>query len=99
VGAPFPVPAFVAMLASLEMGSQAHFTEHVFHSHVLPHDPVGFTHCMLFPEGILHVVLLDSLDILPSVRVCVTKKKNVCHHERSCDQRSLSHTIVLHTHH
>ena len=75
VGAPFPVPPFVAMLASLEMGSQAHFTGHVFHSHVLPHDPVGFTHCMPFPEGILHVVLLDSLDILPSVRVCVTKKK------------------------
>ena len=99
MGAPFPVSAFVAMLASLEMGSQAHFKEHGLHSHVLPHDSVGVTHYRLFPEGILLVLLLDSLDIFPSVRVCVKKEKSVCNHERSCDLCSLSHKIVLHTCH
>ena len=85
MGDPFPVPAFVAMLASLEMGSQAHFTEHLLHSHVMPHDSVGVTHYRPFPEGILLVLLLDSLDICPGVRVCVLKQNNVCNHERSCD--------------
>ena len=75
MGAPCPVSAFVAMLASLEIGSQAHFKEHVLHLHVLPHDSVSVTDDRVFPEGILLVLLLDSLVIFPSVRVCVLKKK------------------------
>ena len=43
VGAPLPVSAFVAMLVSLKMGSQALFKEHVLLSQLLPCDSVGLT--------------------------------------------------------